>query len=58
MRELTTNESALTSGAIAPAIYGAFMAYNYIRIAYTTTQIVGAAGAASGAAVTVAAAMD
>jgi len=48
MRTLTIEETNATSGAIAPALYGAFMAYNYIRIAYTGTQIAGAAGWASG----------
>lgn len=58
MRELSVEETEAASGGLVPAVWGAFVAYNYITAAYTTTQIAYAAGVAAGAAVAVAAATN
>lgn len=58
MRELSAAETEAASGAIVPAVYGAFVAYNYITAVYTTTQIAYAAGVAAGAGAALAAATN
>lgn len=58
MRELTVSETADVNGGVASLIYWAIRGGIYVYETYSATQVAYAAGAAAGAAVTVASAVD